>query len=70
MHYSADYAALFINKQGNMAKPHPEDKRYLCRFHPSHEILMCLYEIFEAGKKQDLTPLHLFIPIAFGRFLC
>jgi len=36
---------------------HPEDKRYLCRFHPCNEILMRLYEIFETGKKQDLAPL-------------
>ncbi len=48
-----------------MAKSHPEDRRYLCRFHPCNEILMRLYEIFETGKKQktrpdptyDLTPL-------------
>jgi hypothetical protein len=40
-----------------MAKYHPEDRRYLCRFHPNNKILMRLYEIFEAGKKQDLTPL-------------
>jgi len=39
-----------------MAKSHPEDKRYLCRFHPCNEILMRLYEIFGIGKKQDLTP--------------
>lgn len=51
--------ALFINEQGSQAKSHPEDRRYLCRFHPRHEILMCLYEIFEAGKKQDLTPLSI-----------
>ncbi len=41
-----------------MAKSHPEDRRYLCRFHPCHEILMRFYEIFETGKKQDLTPLN------------
>jgi len=35
---------------------HHEDRRYLCRFHPCHEILMRMYEIFETGKKQDLTP--------------
>jgi hypothetical protein len=49
--------ALFINGQANMAKSHPEDRRYLCRFHPDNEILMRLYEIFETRKKQDLTPL-------------
>jgi len=39
-----------------MAKSQPEDRGYLCRFHPCNEILMRLYEIFETGKKQDLTP--------------
>jgi len=40
-----------------VAKSHPEEGRYLCRFHPCNEILVRLYEIFETGKKQDLTPL-------------
>ena len=40
-----------------MAKSHPEEGKYLCRFHPCNEILVRLYEIFETGKKQDLTPL-------------
>jgi len=35
---------------------HPEDRRYLRRFHHCSEILMRLYEIFETSKKQDLTP--------------
>jgi len=39
-----------------MAKFHPEDRKYLCRLHPCNEISMRLYEIFETGKKQDLTP--------------
>jgi len=34
-----------------------EDRRCLCRFHPYREIFMRLIEIFEASKKQDLTPL-------------
>ena len=29
---------LFINGQANVAKSHPEDSRYLCRFHPRNEI--------------------------------
>jgi len=49
--------ALFINEQASMAKPYPEDKRSLCCFHPCNEILLRLHEIFEPGKKQDLTPL-------------
>ena len=40
-----------------MAKSHPEEGKYLCRFHPCNEISVRLYEIFETGKKQDLTPL-------------
>ncbi len=47
-----------------MAKSHPEEGRYLCRFHPCNEILVRLYKIFQTGKKQDLTPLiwpHLFV---------
>ena len=39
-----------------MAKFHPEDRRCLLHFHPCNDILMRLYEIFETGKKQDLTP--------------
>ena len=35
-----------------MAKPHPEERRYLYRFHPRHEILMPLHEIFKTSKKQ------------------
>lgn len=34
----------------------PEDRKYLCCFHPCYEILMCLCEAVETGKKQDLTP--------------
>jgi len=37
-------------------KPNPEEWRYLYRFHPRHEILMPLHEIFKTSKKQDLTP--------------
>ncbi len=44
--------------QDLILKSHPEDRKYLCRFHPCNEILMRLYEIFETGKKQDLTPLN------------
>lgn len=50
------HSRSFYKWQGSMAKSHPEDRRYLCRFHPCPEILICLYEIFETGKKQDLTP--------------
>ncbi len=50
--------ALFKNGQESVAKSHPEEGRYLYRFHPCNEILMRLYEIFETGKKQDLTPLR------------
>jgi len=49
--------ALFIDGQESVAKSHPEEWRYLCRFHPCNEILVRLYEIFKTGKKQDLTPL-------------
>ncbi len=49
---------LFINKQGSVAKSHSEDSIYLCCFQPINEILMCLYEIFETGKKQDLIPIR------------
>jgi hypothetical protein len=37
---------------------HPEDRKYLCRIHSCNKIIMRLYEIFETGKKQDLTPLR------------
>ncbi len=43
-----------------MVKSHPEDRRYLYRFHACSEILMCLYEIFKKGKKQDLTLIMIF----------
>ena len=56
MHYTAGYPALFINGQASMAKSHPEDRRYLCRFHPCNEILMRLYEIIKTGKKQKTRP--------------
>ncbi len=39
-----------------MAKSQPEDRGYLCRFHPCNEILMRLYEVFETGKKQKTRP--------------
>ena len=35
----------------------------VCHFHPCNEILMRLYEIYEKGKKQDLTPLILILKI-------
>jgi hypothetical protein len=54
--------AIFINRNRSVAASHTEDRKYLCRFNPRNEILKCLYEIFEAGKKQDLTP--------FKRDLC
>jgi len=60
MHWIAGDPGLFINGQESMAKSHPEDRRYMCRLHPCNEILMRLYEIFETGKKQDLTPRVLF----------
>jgi hypothetical protein len=44
-----------------VAKSHPEEGRYLCRFHPCNEISARLYEIFETSKKQDLTPFIAFI---------
>ncbi len=46
----------FFFRQWSVTRSHPEDRRYLCRFHPCSEILMRLYEIVETGKKQDLTP--------------
>ncbi len=39
-----------------MVESHTEDRKYLCRFDPSNEILKRLYEIVETSKKQDLTP--------------
>jgi len=39
-----------------VTKSNPEDRRYLFRFHPRDEILVRIYETFEASKKQDLTP--------------
>ena len=56
MHYIAYDAALFVNGKRSVAESHTEDRKYLCRFHPCDEILKRLYEIFETGKKQDLTP--------------
>ncbi len=58
IHHLAGDPVLFINGQESMAKSQPEDRGYLCRFHPCNEILMRLYEIFETetGKKQGLTP--------------
>jgi hypothetical protein len=43
--------------QGSVAKSHPEDRRYLCRFHPCNGVLMHFHEFFKIGKKQDLIPL-------------
>jgi homospermidine synthase len=66
-----------MNGQANMAKFHPEDRRCLCHFHPCNDILMRLYEIFKAGKKQDLRPfMHLhflenkLVPIEKRLFFC
>ncbi len=56
MHYIACDPALFINGKSSVAESHTEDSKYLCRFDPRNEILKRLYEIFETGKKQDLTP--------------
>jgi len=56
MRWIASNPALFINRQVNAAKSHPEERRYLCCFRPCYEILMPLHEILEKGKKQDLTP--------------
>ena len=58
MHYIAYDPALFINGKRSVAESHTEDRKYLCRFHPCNEILKRLYEIFETGKKQDLTPFN------------
>ncbi|MBA7646792.1 hypothetical protein ES703_54558 [subsurface metagenome] len=44
--------ALFINGQASIAKSHPEDRSYLCRFHPCNEILMRLYEILRQAKSK------------------
>ena len=59
---TAGNPALFINGQATVAKSHPEDRRYLYRLHPRNEILMCLYEILETSKKQDLTPFKNHLP--------
>jgi hypothetical protein len=56
MYYIAYDPALFIKGKRGVAESDTEDRKYLCRFHPCHEIIKYLYEIFEAGKKQDLTP--------------
>ena len=44
--------AFFINGQTSIAKSHPEDRSYLCRFHPCNEILMRLYEILRRAKNK------------------
>jgi hypothetical protein len=46
-------------------KSHPEGRRYICRSHPYNEILMRLDEIFEIGKKQDLTPMSCSVELTF-----
>jgi len=38
-----------------VARSHLDEGKYLCRYHSCNEILMRLCEIFEEGKKQDLT---------------
>jgi hypothetical protein len=38
IHHIAGDPVLFINGEANVAKSHPEDSRYLCRFHPRNEI--------------------------------
>ena len=53
-HYIGGNPALFTNEQGTW-QSHPEDRKYLSRFHPCNEILILLYELVQAGKKQDLT---------------
>ena len=63
MHYIAYDPALFINGKRIMAESHTEDRKYLYRFDPYNEILKRLYEIFETGKKQDLTPFNVPDPI-------
>ena len=55
MHYIAVDPALSITEQGAW-QSHPEDRKYLCSFHLCNEILMCLCEAVETGKKQDLNP--------------
>jgi len=42
-----------------VARSHLDDGKYLCRYRSGNEISMRLYEILEASKKQDLTPLKL-----------
>jgi len=49
---------LFIKGQGKVVRSHPEDRRYLYRFHSCNEILLRLCEIFKTSKKQDLTPIY------------
>jgi hypothetical protein len=44
MHYIAGDPTLFINEQGAW-QSYPEDRKYLCHFHPFNEILMRLYDI-------------------------
>ncbi len=57
VHYIAYDPSLFINGKRNVAESHTEDRKYPCRFDACNEILKRLYDIFETGKKQDLTPL-------------
>ncbi len=64
MHYISGVPALFIKEQGE-CQSHPEDRKYLSRFHPFNESIMRLYKIVETGKKQDLTP----VMTAFIRLL-
>ena len=52
MHYVAGDPALFINEQGAW-QSHPEDRKYLCQFHPCNEISIRFSELVETGKKQD-----------------
>ncbi len=56
MHYIVYDSALFINGRRGVAESHTEDRKYPCCFDPCNQILKRLYEIFETGKKQDLTP--------------
>jgi len=57
---------LFMNNQGSIAKYYSKDSIYLCCFQSCSEILMCLYETFKTGKKQDLTPIRYEIATPFG----
>ncbi len=58
LHYCGQPRSFYkqADERSNIILYHPEDKRYLSRFHPNNEISMRLYEIFKTGKKQDLTP--------------